>query len=321
MSTSGSVNFISTRNQIILDAFYKIGVYGRGRTVSSEDMELGVRTFNRMIKQWQTQNIHLWQREEGYLFIEKSVGEYQLGNASSDAYLCSRTDAVFTTVTPAEAAGQTAISVASSAGMATNDFVAIELTDGNIHKTTITNVNSSVLITIAAALPSAAAAGNSVYSFTSRTNKPLEILSIRRKTEIGDNSTTIPLTRLTQDEFMLLPNRQTDGYPTHYYYAPDISDGRLYLYQRPKSADIYFEVTFRRMLEDLDSEGDNMDFPVEWEEPAVYQLAYRLAPDFGKDKNMLQPEASMLLDNLLNWDHEEQGFQIQPDVSGKGSKL
>jgi hypothetical protein len=311
MSTSGSVDFASTRSQVIYDALSLIGVYGVGRTISDSDMQLAARTLNRMIKQWQAENIHLWQRKEAYLFLDKSVADYTLG---SSAYMCDRSDAVITTIGAAEAAAQTSITVTSSSGMAISDYCVIELDSGAAHQTTISNVTDSTTIVIADALPSDAAAGNSVFTFTNKVNKPLKVISARRKTEVGTDSSAIPLKELTQDEYVRLPNRMTDGTPTQFYYNPNVSDGNLSLYLRPDSAGTYLEITYQRLLEDMDADANTFDFPVEWEECIVYQLAYRLAPHFGVDKNILQPEASVLLDKLSTWDHEPHAVQIQPEL-------
>jgi len=67
-----------------------------------------------------------------------------------------------TTLSADEAAGQTVLSVTSSANFTAGNYVNILLDDDTIHRTTIASVDSSIQITIAAALPGKASSGNNV---------------------------------------------------------------------------------------------------------------------------------------------------------------
>lgn len=315
MATSGSVDYNQTRNEIILDALALLGVYGVGRTVSDEDMAFANNMLNKMVKAWQAKGIHLWAREEAYFFISKNTGEYQLGNAATDAHTCSRADAVLTQIGAAEASGQTVITVDSTSGMAANDIVGIVLNDKTVHYSTISSVDDGTTITIADALTAAAAENNNVYTYTSRVNKPLRIHGMRRKFGIGSSSTTIPMVELSQSEFFDLSSKELSGTPTHFYYNPDISNGRLYLWPRPDSGVWHFEFSYDRMLEDFDGSADNPDFPSEWLECLTYQLAVRLAPAFGQEAkiNTLAVFASTMLEDMLSWDTETASVFLVPE--------
>lgn len=318
MATSNSTDFNQTRNEIINDAYQLLGVYGVGRTISAEDLQFASRSLNRMVKAWQAQGLHLWTKEEAILFpsADPNVERYQLGNTASDAHCALRTDAVITELGAAEAAAQTEITVDSSTGMAANDAIGIELDDETVHWTTISSVDNATTLTIADALPSAAAANRNVYTYTNRINKPLRVLSVRRKVEVGDSSTSIPIVALSHQEYFDLAGKKTDGLSSHYYYNPDLSNGSLYLYPRPENGRLYFELTFERMIEDFDAAGDNPDFPSEWLECMVYQLATKIAPAFGKEEKAMAyiaPIASQLLQNMLDWDTEIEHIQLMPE--------
>jgi len=322
MATSGSINFNQTRNELIQDAFQLIGVYGVGRTVSSEDMNFASNILNKMVKAWQAKGLHLWSKEEGTLFIADNVGEYTLSNASASARATLRSDTVITEIASgALASGSTSVTVDSTTDMATSDIIGIVQDDDVVHWSTISTIPSSTTLTIALATTAAAAENSNVYTFTTRINKPLRILSMRRVTGVDAGSTStrseISMVRLSHQDFFNLPNKSTNGTPSHYYYNPDLTDGLLHLWPRPSDPEVYFEFTFERMIEDFDASTNNPDFPSEWLECLTYQLAYRLAPPFGKDKNKLQPEASVMLTDLLNWDAEVTSITIEPDISGR----
>src|SRR6185436_1436929 len=85
-----------------------------------------------------------------------------------------------TTISAAEAAGQTVISITSNTDATTNpgttvtmtsgDYVGIELDDGTLHWSTISGTPSTTM-TIVDALTSAAASGNYVWWFTARAQR------------------------------------------------------------------------------------------------------------------------------------------------------
>ena len=309
MATSGSINFNQTRNEIIQDAYQLIGVYGIGRTISSEDQAFAERSLNRMIKHWQTQGIHLWAKEEAYLFVADNTGSYTLDNTSSSARACNRADAVITQLNGAHIASDTTLVVDSTTGMTAADIIGIVNDDDVVTWTTIVSVDSATALTLTAGLTSACADNSNVYTFTSRINKPLRIHSMRRITGVSSaTSTEIAQSMLgiSHSEYFDIASKSTNGVPNQYYYNPDLSNGTLYLWPRPDDPAIYFEFTYERMLEDFDASTDNADFPVEWLDTIVHQLAVRLAEAFGKDDKLqtLVPKASDMLRSMLDFDSE-----------------
>lgn len=320
MATSGSVDFNQTRSEIILDALNLIGVYGVGRTVSSEDMTFANSMLNKMIKAWQAKGIHLWAKEEAYLFISDNVGAYTLGSGASDAYAALKDDCVITELNGAHVTSATSLTVDDTTGMAAADNIGVVLDDDTVHWTTIVSVDSSTTLTITTGLAGAAADNKNVYTFTNRINKPLRIHSMRRVTGMDSGATTtqteIPMQELSHQEYFDLPTKTHNGLSSHFYYNPDISTGTLYLWPRPNDPEMYFAFTYDRMLEDMDAVGNNADFPVEWLEVITYQLAVRLAPAFGKEQKvvaMIMPMAVSMLDDMLNWDTETASVYLVPD--------
>ncbi len=172
MATSGSSNYNQTRNEIIQDALALIGVYGVGRTISAEDMAFSSNMLNKMVKTYQADALHLWAKEEGYLFIANGTGQYTLSSDSTSARACFRSDAVIVELTAAAASSATTLALVST-GMTVGDHIGITLDDNTTHWTTIATIPNAASVTIILALASAASSGNSVYTFTSRVGKPL----------------------------------------------------------------------------------------------------------------------------------------------------
>lgn len=318
MATSGSSNYTQNRDQLIYDAFQIIGVYGVGRTVSSEDMEFATNTLNKMIKAWGTKGLHLWTKEENVLFVTKNQSEYDLGNGAN---ACLASDVVLTQLNGALAASDTAVTVDSTTGMTVADVIGIVLASGEVHYTTIATIPTSTTLTLTTGVTTAASDNAEVYTFTTKVNKPLRILGCRRVEGIDSGNTTtiseIEMAHIAYKDYMNLPSKTISGVPSQYSYNQNRDSTVLYLWERPDSGVYRINYTSERIIEDLDAQGDNFDFPSEWLEALTWQLALRLCPAFGKDQRMMStisPMAQSMLQSLMDWDSEVSEVIIQPDI-------
>lgn len=307
MATSGSINFNQTRDEIIKDALYKIEVLDPAETVDEADLQLCARQLNRMVKSWQNRGIRLWTYSEIQVFLTASTESYSLG--SSHAALSS--DVVATTLSGDEAAGQTILSVTSSTGMAASDNVGIELADGTRQWTTISTVDSSTQITVATALTGAASEGATVYTYTTLLNRPLKLYNGRIKSSDG---TERAMTEISRQEYMNIVSKSTSSAVSAWYYDPGLSTGTLYVWPTTNDVDDRAYFSAQRVLEDFDNSTDNPDFPTEWLDALVWNLAVRIAPDFGRQNiRDIKEMADRLLLDAISFDAETAGVQLYPD--------
>lgn len=318
MATSGSSNYLVTRDKISTMALNLLNVIGPDETITGQDMNFANDILNMMIKDWQADGLHLWAKERGVLFLTAGTAKYTLGNASSDARVTKDSDAVVTTLSAAEASGQTVISVTSSTGMAASDNVGIVLDDDTIHWTTISTVDSAVQITIAVATTGAAASGNNVYTYTSKIYKPLRILDCYRLRSPGTSQHEQSLTVLNQQEYSIIANKKQEGPPSQVYYQPNLTNGDLFVWPVPTTVDEYITFTYERTLEDLDSSTDDPDFPQEWQLCLVYNLAELLGPAYGlastSNYRKISDKAIELRAGKLSWDNEHHHIQFNIDL-------
>lgn len=320
MTTSGSTNYIQTRDQLINDAFQLLGVYGIGRTISSEDLAFAVSMLNKMIKAWGIKGLHLWGKTEGILYLTPNVAEYTLSDAATSSYVTNKADQIITQLNGATASGTTALTLDTTTGMIAGDFIGVVLTDKTIHWTTIATVPTSTTLTLTTATTGAASDNALVYTFTNRAVKPLRILSARRVTgiDLGRTSTLVelPMTSIAYEEYFDSPIKTSGGISNQFHYNPQLNSGKLYLWPRPTDGGERIYFTYERVIEDLDNSSDNFDLPQEWHECVTYQLAVRLGPAFGKEKRTaaLAPMASILLRDLLDWDTEITSVSLMPDL-------
>lgn len=283
MASSGSVNFTVNRDEIIKAALRKIGSLSRGVTAPAADIADGAQALNLIVKQWQGKadfapGLKVWTRKRGYLFPALDTAEYTIGPNGTHATSSFRQ----TTLSAAEAAGQTALSLTSITGIADNDYLGVRLTDGSIHWSQVNGTPAAGVATIDDALASGAASGATVYTYTTKLLLPLSLISLRRRNTAGSESPLYVYRTVEEYEEGILDKTQS-GTPTAALYERGITDGTLrFNYKISDTTDIY-DLTFLRAVEDFDASTDTPDYPQEWYRALVYQLAKDLAPEKGKD--------------------------------------
>jgi len=312
MATSGESSFTLTSLQLVNKAFSKIGVKVAEQALTADEYQDGQDTLNLMIKSWSAQGLHLWSKDEGLLFLTPGKTDYDLGPQGDNA--CQFDDFIGTTSTTANVATDTIISVTSTAGMVALDAVGVELDNNARHWTTIASVDSAVQITITTQLPSDAKAGSTVFTYTDLAQRPNRILSYRRKTYAQENE--IPVTSWSRQSYFNQVNKLSRGTIVNAYYSPQLENGRVYVWQTATSVNNLLRFTFERPLDDILTSDDTLDFPPEWLEAIIYNLAARLADDYDAPPQKaanVNNKAIAFLDDLLGWDEEMESITLQPD--------
>ena len=314
MATSGSVAFTMDATQIINKAFGKIGVKVAEQALEAEEFQDGLDTLNLMIKSWAAQGLHLWTKQEGVLFLDPGKSNYNLGPSGDEASLAD--DFISTTTTTAQVATDVIIPVVSTTGMAVADFIGIELDDNTRHWTTILTVDSATQVTVNVALPSASKIGSTAFTYTTIIQRPQRILSYRRKTFAQDNE--IPVISWSRQEYFNQVNKSSQGTVVNCYYSPQLTDGRVYVWQTASNVNDLLLFTFERQIEDILIGDDTLDFPVEWLEAIIYNVAARLGDDYDANPMKMQSinaKAIAFLDDILGWDEEMESLNLQPDFN------
>lgn len=307
MATSGSTDHNLTRDNIIEHALGHMGVLAEGESATSDAKTFAARELNNMIKGWQNRGINLFALQEATIYLTDATASYSLPGATG------ANTVVETTLSAAEASGQTVLSVTSSTGMTASDVVLVELDDNTLQATTISSVDSSTQITVAAALTGAAASGNNVYTYTTAIGRPVDILSIRFEDDAGNER---ELEKISRDEYFAITDKDSSSSPVEFYYDPQISTGKLYIWPTPDAVSARLRITYERTLEDFDAAGDNPDFPQEWLDCLCWNLAMRLVPSYGikgERAARIDRMAALTLEDAENGDAENTSIFVQPD--------
>lgn len=315
MARSGSYNFALDRDTIIKRAMQLVNLININQTARGADQAYAVDIFQSMIKLWQAEGIQLWNRKQATLFTAYQDEQYSISHTGDH---CANTY-VNTTLSGAEALGQTVLSVASSTGMTAADNVGIELDNHTRQWTTIVSVDSATQITITAALTGAAASGSTVIAYTNKiADRPLRILDMRSVDLNNDVSVTMEA--IGYDQYFATSVKTLDGRPINYYYDKMLDAGVVYTFPRPNDVDTVLEFTYHESIEDVDSPTDSMDFPTEWTLPLIYGLATELCVAFGKFEQLplIKGMADEYKKIVREFDNDEEPFYLLPDMTVYG---
>src|SRR3990167_3410084 len=282
MSSSGSVDFQHTRTQLVESALRKCVVLREGISASANQLTTGSLALNAIVKSLATAGMPLWAIRETAIFPIHDVNTVTLGPSGGHA----ATTYVHTQLSEASAASDTTIVVDSITDISASDNIGVELDSGNIFWTTVSGAPSSSTITLAAGITTAAAIDSHVYTYTTKTVRPLKIIQAQRF-DYTDN-TEIPINIVSRDEFQRISDKTVEGPPNQIYYDHRVLTGVLNFYPRFPNGNETIKIWFQRPFEDMDSAGDNLDFPQEWEAAIVWELAATLGFEMGVPERKLQ---------------------------------
>jgi hypothetical protein len=311
MAVSGSKNYSITTADIIAGALRKIGVYDQGEPVSGEDTSSATIALNLMVKEWVADGVDVFLRTESILFLQPDTQSYLLTTAEITDTITAET-----TLSSAEASGQTVISVTSSTGMTAADRIGIKMDDDTIHWTTIVTVDSSIQVTITTATDDSAAFENKVYTYTTKSDKPNKILYAFRR-DINDFDTEVTI--VGESEYRRQSNKKSDGPPVEIWFNPQGNQSTAQLWVWPDDGGKNWDklvLIAQHYPDDFDTGANNPDFPIEWGNALVWGLAADIASEYGipeKEQARLWAVANNKLDKVLDYDVENASVILAMD--------
>lgn len=155
-----------------------------------------------------------------------------------------------------------------------------------------------------------------VYSIgvgkTLNTPFPVKLLQAFRT----ETNAKIPMEIIAREDFNTLPVSNT-GSPIKVNYQPYVNYGSLSFWPTPTVSNIStVTLVYQRPYQYFTTSTDTMDFPEEWYASIIYNLAVRLAPEWGvplPDRQLLIQEAKAYTEDALAVGQEDASFFIQPE--------
>ena len=309
MAVSGSIDFAATRDDIITEALEQLGVLSEGESPSAAQLTSSSRTLNMMLKAWQADEVNLFAVQKAYVFMQNDQVKYEL-SATGDNWSAT---IVNTAIAVAGVATDLTIEVATIVGMSAADVIGIELDSGDIQWTTINGAPAANIVTITVALTGAAAIGNRVYTYTTKSNRPMKILEA--VITDAESLTETPLFIEPLRTYAEQPNKISEGQVNTIYFDPQRVTSYIYVWPEPDRVDSFVTLWVQRTLDDLDAATDDVDYPQEWFMAIAFNLALLLSPKYGitgSPFRQLQVLATFYKEQADGFDVEG-GFSIEPE--------
>lgn len=292
MTTSGSYTFTVTRDEIIREAMLNIGKIGDTEVPTPTETNDCARKLNMLVKQWMGRQdfapgLKMWTRQRADLFLSSSQYCYSLG-PSGDNWAAGVTgvpganfgQSQLTATTAASSATLT-VGAANVSKFTVGDYCVVQLTSGDTFTSTVASKGASTVV-LNAVLPSAAAAGNYVFNYTTKGQRPLEIQTIILRDQGGSDT---PVDLMTLQVYEALPNKTQSTFladPAAVYYEAQLTNGKLYI-DCGGAQDVtkYLHVVYLRPVQDMNSASDNPEYPQEWFDALCWGLSKRICPMFN----------------------------------------
>jgi hypothetical protein len=159
------------------------------------------------------------------------------------------------------------------------------------------------------------------------TDRPLKaIQGFYRNTQVTPNI-DIPVMLLSKQEYNVLGSKFSTGTANSIYYDVKKLNGILYVYLTPdlnSQTNLELHMIAQMPLDDINAASDIPDFPNEWMNCLVWNLADQMAIEYGVPMNYRQEimqRASAYKSQLTDWDVEPASTFFQPDYRSIGNSV
>ena len=297
--------YAKTAGDLIRDALRAATISGISLPVQPEDFAQGESALNDILMSLQTEQIHVWAQTEALIPLNPDQTKYVFGTDHTF------TNYVYTTASAAIATA-TSLTVVSTTGMTTGDFIGVELADGTRQWTTLT-VTGATTLTLAAALTGAVDDLASIYTYTTATDQPVRIDSVRyADTYTSDEIST---TMVARDEYFNQPSKTTSGAVNTWYFQRNLDFRYLYIWPIADNCKRLLRITFIKPQYIPEDQSEDILIPPEWYVALKFKLAADLAMSYGVDANrqmMLEQKAAIYLQKAISSDDDGASFQFTP---------
>jgi hypothetical protein len=151
------------------------------------------------------------------------------------------------------------------------------------------------------------------------TDKPLKAIQAFYRNVSVTPYVDTPVMIISKQEYLTLGSKFTTGTANSIFYDPKVLYGILQIYLTPDISaqnNLQLHMVAQMPLNDIGNPSDMPDFPNEWMNCLVWNLADQLAIEYGVPMNYRQEiatRAQMYKSELTDWDVETSSTFFQPD--------
>lgn len=263
-----------------------LGKLGETGTISpQETIDISFK-LNMMVKQWMgtkdfAPGLKMWTRQRGDLFLGLTQNTYNLG-PSGDHWTASYSQKTLT-VAAASSATVLTVGVGNTSVYTVNDYIGVLMSTGDLFWSTVASINAGLgTVTMNAGLTSGATIGTYVFNYTTKQQRPLELVTCLLR-DINNSDT--PINFMTVQDYEFLPSKTMTTFqsdPTAVYYEQQLTNGVLRI-DCGGAQDVtkHLHVVFVRPIQDFNNPLDNPEYSQEWFLPLSWGLSKLIAPMFN----------------------------------------
>lgn len=151
-----------------------------------------------------------------------------------------------------------------------------------------------------------------IIALDNQINKPEEISNVKLFS-FTDKREEYPCL-ISRNEFDVLP-KEGEGTPTQVYFDRQLEEGVFSVWNTPDSDNLYMEIDYIESIDPLETSRELPDFTDQYIDAVIYNLAYKLAIEYGvplDDLTALKTEADTLLEIAELHDNEDCSIYLQP---------
>lgn len=151
------------------------------------------------------------------------------------------------------------------------------------------------------------AIGPSGADITADRPERIEFMLLRNTAGTSNDINIWPMART---DYLLLGDKFTAGTPSSFFYDPQLPNGIINLYNPPSAAVVsqyLLHIYERRYIEDINSLTDYLDFPTEWIQCLVWNLADETAEENQIPEGKIgriNKKAMYYKEEMESWDRE-----------------
>ena len=123
--------------------------------------------------------------------------------------------------------------------------------------------------------------GTKAYDLGVGIPRPLKIIEAKRVA----SGVHYPILQIRRSEYMSIADKATSGTVSQFYYDPQLTTGVLYVWPPSDNTDDTLELTVKKPISDFDVSTDDGEFPAEWLDAVVLNLALRIGIENGIEIN------------------------------------
>lgn len=144
----------------------------------------------------------------------------------------------------------------------------------------------------------------------------------------SENTDPLQMQIIGREEYNRYTNKEAESTPYAVYYDPQYdgpaansganAKGKLFVYPAPSATAVStytLTVVYTRPIQDFNATSDTLDFPQEWYNAIIWNLAAQMCPGYGVPVmywDRIAAAAEKELKQVLGWDREEGSSFISP---------